>query len=124
MYCPVCFNDSLTILNRGLIHVIINGKQLDTGRFLFNLERHNPEMLYQEFESQCDRFFKWYSSFQNVEPIYYVELLSCDFRCSSGCKIDLKNRFSIINHLIPEEIVLDILERMSSKHNMALELKY
>ena len=43
MYCPKCFNDSLSLCGHGVVNIIINGKQMDAGRFLYNLERQNAQ---------------------------------------------------------------------------------
>ena len=45
MYCPVCFNNSLSLSPKGVIDIVINGKQMDASRFLFNTGDQNKEEL-------------------------------------------------------------------------------
>ena len=41
MYCPKCYNNSLSMASRGVVDIIINGKQMDAGRFLYNINKES-----------------------------------------------------------------------------------
>jgi len=122
MYCPVCFNDSLGLSHSGVVHLIINGKQMDAGRFLFNLD-NRPEDIERDFNAKLEEFFKWYGGFGNKEPITNVFICSSDFRCDSGCKIPLSNKFSIVDQLLKRDQVMKKLNEMAEKYNLKIELQ-
>jgi hypothetical protein len=122
MYCPVCFNDSLGLSQSGVVHLIINGKQMDAGRFLFNLD-NRPEDMKRDFNAKLEEFFKWYGGFENKEPITNVFICSSDFRCDSGCKISLSNKFSVVDQLLKREEVMKKLNEMAEKYNLEIELQ-
>lgn len=122
MYCPICFNDSLAISQSGVVHIIINGKQMDTGRFLFNLD-NRPEDMKRDFNAKLEEFFKWYGGFENKEPITNVFICSSDFRCDAGCKIPLSNKFSVVDQILNREEVMKKLNEMAEKYNLKIELQ-
>lgn len=123
MYCPMCLNDTLSMRDRGVIHLIVNGKQMDTGRFLYNILKESPEELNENFEKKLEEFFRWYSNFQNKDPIQYIHICSSDFRCEKGCGIHLGNKYSVVDVLIPREVVLEKLEILGEKYDMIIELE-
>ncbi len=123
MYCPKCLNDTLSVSSRGVVNLIVNGKQMDAGRFLFNLGKESPEDLQKSFQTKLEEFFIWYSGFKNKDPITRIEVCSGDFRCESGCRIDINSRFSVINILIPRKTVLKLLDELGQKYNLRVELK-
>ena len=43
MYCPVCFEQSLVIQQKGVVQIIVNGIQKESGRFLFFDDDHSQE---------------------------------------------------------------------------------
>lgn len=96
---------------------------MDAGRFLYNLNDHRKDQIVRDLESKLDEFFKWYSNFQNKEPISRVSLSSADFICEEGCSIGLNTRFSIIDILIPRKTVIEKLEELSEKHHLRIELE-
>jgi hypothetical protein len=123
MYCPICFNDTLGLKKSGVVHLIINGKQMDAGRFLFNLEQERPDIILKDFGSKIEDFFKWYSSFQNQLPITEVFISSSDYCCHKGCKIPMSNKFSIVDTLLTREDINVVLDRMAQKYELTIELK-
>lgn len=124
MYCPKCFNDSLRICSKGVINITINGKQMDAGRFLFNLE--NEEKLKQlkpSLKQKIKEFFDWYSGFQNRDPVTVVAIDTSDMQCEEGCVIAAKNRFSIIDVLITKTELLDVLMAEGKRHGIEIKLQ-
>jgi hypothetical protein len=123
MYCPICFNDTLGLKKSGVVHLIINGKQMDAGRFLFNREQDRPDVVLRDFSSKIEDFFKWYSSFQNQLPITEIYISTSDFECHKGCKIPMSNKFSIVDTLIPRKDIMGVLDKMAEKYQLKIELK-
>ncbi|MCO4795204.1 MAG: hypothetical protein KC493_15915 [Bacteriovoracaceae bacterium] len=123
MYCPVCFNDTLGLSRSGVVHLIINGKQMDAGRFLFNLDDSRREDIYKDFTKKIEDFFKWYGGFGNKEPITNVFICSSDFRCDHSCKIPLSNKFSIVGNLLERRDVMKTLGEMAEKYDLKIELQ-
>lgn len=121
MYCPSCFNDSLFIKPKGVIEVKINGKQMDTGRFLFNLSDSKKQEVVIDLFKKLNDFFKWYSSFKNADPIKKIELVTSDFRCDGGCIVSLDKTFSIVGVLIPEEILKEKVTQLCQHYKLSIE---
>ncbi len=124
MYCPKCLNDTLSLCSRGVVHLIVNGKQMDAGRFLFNLSKEDAQDIQKAFKLKLEEFFIWYSNFKNKDPITRIEVCSGDFRCESGCRIDVNSRFSVINVLIPKKVVVQYLDELGQKYSLRVELKH
>ncbi len=120
-YCPKCLNNTLDIKSRGVVQVIVNSKQMDTGRFLYNLS--DDEDVAESMEEKLEDFFKWYSNFQNKDPIEVVELLTTDFACENKCPIDLSLKFTIVDVLISRERLEKCIKGLAVTYDMALELK-
>lgn len=123
MYCPKCFNDSLRICSKGVINIVINGKQMDAGRILFNLE--NEEKLRQfkpSLKTKIKEFFNWYSNFQNKDPVTVISIDTSDMQCEEGCVIAAKNRFSIIDVLITKSELIELLQNEGQRHNIEIKL--
>ena len=121
LYCPSCFNNTLTLSKNGVVHIIINGKKMDTGRFLYSLERGREEALYKDLRLKVGEFFEWYSNFQNREPIKKVELVSYDMNCENGCRFNPGQNFSIIDVLIPKAKIATILKELGKKYALEIE---
>lgn len=122
MYCPKCFNSSLHFNTRGIIHVIINGKQMDSGRFLYNLDHLDDPQFLSDLKDKIEEFFKWYSHFQNQEVITSVELCTSDVICDNKCTISIDQKFSILDIMIRKSTLLKILDDLSRKHRLKIEL--
>ena len=123
MYCPKCFNNSLTFKSRGVVQVVINGKQMDAGRFLFNRETTKQKQLEEDLFKKLEEFFKWYHNFKNQDPIETVQLTTVDVGCENGCAIPLNNSFSVVDHLFPKKVLADQLAKLGEKYNVTIELK-
>lgn len=123
MYCPKCFNNTLKLSSKGVVNVVINGKQMDTGRFLFNLNNRKTDQITKDLEAKIEEFFKWYSGFQNREAIKSIELSSGDFFCESGCHLGLNQKFSVVDVLIPQKLLMTKLKTLGEKYQMAIQLK-
>ncbi len=87
MYCPKCFGHNLQACSTGVINLVINGKQMDAGRFLYYTNKQSQKEIEEQFVRKLEEFFKWYSSFENQEPIKNVQIISSDFMCDNGCSI-------------------------------------
>lgn len=124
MYCPKCFNDSLRICSKGVINIVINGKQMDAGRFLFNLETEEKLKQFKpSLKEKLREFFTWYSNFQNKDPITFVTIDTSDMQCEEGCVIPAKNRFSIIDLLITRSELIGLLEEEGKRYNIEIKLQ-
>lgn len=104
--------------------MIINGKQMDAGRFLFNLDDTKKDQIEADLKRKLKEFFDWYSSFQNKDPISQIELCTIDFKCTS-CNFspNLSSRFSVIDVLIDKRKIVALLEELTKKYHMELILK-
>lgn len=124
MYCPKCLENGLFLKSRGVVELIINGKQMDAGRFLFNRDTSKKEEIYSDFKKKLEEFFSWYSQFKNTEPIQIVELSTADFKCEvCGFSPPLKQRFPIADVLIPQSVVIKCLKEQGEKYNLDIKLK-
>jgi hypothetical protein len=124
MYCPKCLNNTLRICSKGVIYIAINGKQMDAGRFLFNLETEEKmRQLKPSLQLKLEEFFNWYSNFQNKEPITFVAIDTADMQCEEGCVIPAKNRFSIIDILISRNELVELLEAQGKRHGIDIQIQ-
>lgn len=124
-YCPKCLNSSLYLKERGVIELLINGKQMDSGRFLFNIEKSSRTEIYKELYKKMEDFFKWYIDFKNRVPIETVELCSADFKCEScGFIPNIKQRQSIIDILVPKKIIEDHIKELSVIYKVELKQNF
>ncbi|PIK16627.1 hypothetical protein [Halobacteriovorax sp. JY17] len=124
MYCPKCLNNTLAINSRGVVHLMINGKKMDSGRFLFNFGEMTNNELIEAFTEKIESFFKWYSNFQNQDPIALVELYTSDLSCEDGCPIPIEHYVSVIDLLIKKETLDKILNSAAEKYSMTIELNH
>lgn len=120
-YCPSCFSNTKQMKISGIVHVVINDMQMDAGRILFNLKQ-DREVALKDLEGKIEEFFCWYSSFQNKQPIKKIKLYSNDFECLNGCNIGIKN-FSIVDVLFTSNQIFRLLEKVSLKNPLRIELK-
>lgn len=123
MYCPKCFNNTLRICSKGVINIAINGKQMDAGRFLFNLENEEKSKQFKPaLKIKVQEFFKWYSSFQNKEPINLVAIDTSDMMCEHGCVITAKSKFSIIDILLSKNELLELLDQEANRWGIEIKI--
>ncbi|HLE10005.1 MAG: hypothetical protein A2504_00855 [Bdellovibrionales bacterium RIFOXYD12_FULL_39_22] len=123
MYCPKCLNNTLALASHGIVNITINGKQMDTGRFLYNADKESKQEIIDNLTDKLIDFFKWYSTFKNQDPIKFVQISSSDFVCEDKCAIDLRTKFSVIDILIPKSTVNKILHDLGQQYNMKIELQ-
>ena len=123
MYCPVCFNHSLALSTQGVIQVVINGRQRDSGRFLFSLALKERNKILPAFKDKAEEFFQWYSEFVNKKPIQKVELLTPDMKCENSCRLPSQTYFSIIDLIIPQTEVTQTIEDLGLKYDIKVKLK-
>ncbi|EQC48736.1 hypothetical protein [Bacteriovorax sp. DB6_IX] len=121
MYCPKCMNNSLHVNSRGVMHIIVNGKQMDAGRFLYHLDDSEVQ-FYNDLSAKLEEFFKWYSGFQNVESITKVEIATSDVSCDNKCRLPLNNKFSVVDNVIPVKKLKEILENLGTKYKLSIEI--
>jgi len=122
MYCPVCLNDTLSINQRGVIKIMINGKHRDTNLFLFNLQSESKEEVFLNLSKKIEEFFKWYSSFQNKAPIENFEIYSNDFNCTTGCSIPITTKISVIEPLFDPVRIHKLFVDMGNKYEIIVNL--
>lgn len=123
MYCPICFNNTLKVSSRGVVHLVINGKKMDSGRFLFNFDDMTKDEILQNFIEKLESFFKWYSNFTNKDPIALVELYTNDVSCMDSCKIPIGHYVSVIDLLIDKKTLTGLLEEQAEKYKLSIEIK-
>ena len=123
MYCPICFNNTLKVSSRGVVHLVINGKKMDSGRFLFNFDDMTKKEILQNFVDKLESFFKWYSNFNNKEPIAVVELYTNEVSCMDSCKIPIGHFVSVIDLLIEKRTLTELLDQQAKKYNLSIEIK-
>ncbi len=123
MYCPKCLNNTLRLSSRGVVNLVINGKQMDAGRFLYNTQSMDKRELLGELTQKIEEFFKWYSGFRNQSAIEVVEIITSDVQCEEGCNLPLNQRISIVDVLISSKELRAILDRLGEKYSMNIQLK-
>ena len=124
MYCPSCFGNSLEISSSGVIHLAINGKRMDTGRFLFNKNKESLENIQEKLLTKIDEFFSWYSDFQNRDPISHLQVYTSDFDCSAGCKIPMTTKIGVTKILFDPSTIEKKIEDLGKKYGLAIKLNF
>lgn len=122
MYCPVCMNNTLNFSASGVVHVILNDKQMDAGRFYYNLDNIDDPHFLEELTKKLEEFFRWYSNFQNKEAITKIQLCTSDVVCEEKCNVPMANRFSILDVLVSRKKIETILEKLSKKYSIQVHL--
>ena len=79
--------------------------------------------MLKKLDSKVEEFFKWYSTFQNKDPVSKFGLYSSDFCCKNDCKIPINTRISIIGILFTAEEVTTILNALGKKYQIKIELE-
>lgn len=69
-------------------------------------------------------FFSFYSEFNNKSPIKTFEAYSSDFMCTSGCKIDMNTKVSVVGvvYTVPE--VKALLAEEGNKFGISIEVTF
>ena len=122
MYCPICFNQSLSLKSSGKGILALNGKQSNFGVFLFNTQKESAEQIQVVLKTKMDEFLQWYSSFENISPISTFEVYSSDFCCDNNCKLETDTNFSLIGPLISEGRFHMILQELTKKYKIPVAL--
>lgn len=122
MYCPTCFNNTLRLSSKGVLQVVINGKQMDAGRILYNVDGHEKDML-SDLKKKIEEFFRWYSNFKNKDPIQMIELMTSDMKCDNQCKIPVGLRIDVVDLLIESTTIKKIMQDLSEKYKMKIQFK-
>lgn len=124
MYCPVCFNSGLALNSRGLIKLSFNGKQKDTSRILYNVQKESNDVIKKNIKDKIEEFFKWYSTMQNKDPMKEIEIYTIDFTCSNKCNIPLTTRISVIGTILSQKEVIAYADELGKKYNIPVSLKF
>ena len=119
-YCPKCFSDKLLISTSSVIHVLINGMQMDSGRILYNPNKKN-ETFKEELITKIKDFCNWYQSLQNKTPIRNIKIFSSDYRCGNKCVLR-GTKISIINDLISSRELMSIINTIVKSYDVTLDL--
>lgn len=124
MYCPVCFNAGLALNSRGVIKLSFNGKQKDTSRTLYNVQKESSEEIKKNIKDKIEEFFKWYSTMQNKDPMKEIEIYTIDFTCTNKCSIPLSSRISVIGTVLTQKEVIAMANELGTKYNIPVSLKF
>lgn len=122
MYCPTCFNNTLRLNSKGVLQVVINGKQMDAGRLLYNVDGRESDML-KDLQKKIEEFFRWYSNFKNKDPIQLIELMTSDMKCDNKCKIPAGLKIDVVDLLIDSTTIKRIMLDMSEKYQLKIQFK-
>lgn len=125
MYCPVCYNNSIVVADKGVINVIINNRQMDAGRFLFNNKRggkDSQEELLKSFTAKVEEYFQWYSTFKNAQTIQKIILSSNNLICSNNCKIPTSMRYDVTTMIFTEQEIKQVLTKLGKKYGIQIDL--
>jgi hypothetical protein len=108
---------------KGVVHIIINGKQMDTARFLYSLESDEKQDIYNSLEETLDRFLNWLADFNNQAPIKYVQFCSTDFACDNDCKTSMAEKFSVLGVLLEKKKIEQIMSKLGDRHMTRIEFE-
>lgn len=123
MYCPKCFNDTLKLSSSGVVKLTFNGKAKATSQFFYDLKNEKASDTYKKFKDVVEEYFDWYSGFANKEPLTDFKMYSSDFVCTNRCAIGGSVQLSVIDLVVPKEIVLDTLKMVADRYNIPVKLK-
>lgn len=122
MYCPICFNDTLKIASSGVIKFTFNGKSKATSQLYYNLTQDSEDDLLSKLDDTIDDYFKYYSGFQNCDPIKSVSVVSIDFKCRTGCVLSVNHKVNMVGMIFTKDDLKNSLEKHARKYNIPLEL--
>lgn len=120
MYCPKCFDQSISLNSRGVVDVVVNTKQMDTGRFIFY--SNEKQKFEGDLRLKIEEFSKWYGSFNNPETIKNFELTTADYRCSSGCAFSPTEKISVFDLMISHKKAVEILKEIATKYDLDIAI--
>lgn len=119
-YCPKCFSNKLSIVGSSVVHVIINGKQMDSGRILYNPNK-DIDIFKEELVNKIREFFNWYQSLQNKTPIQNIQIFSSDYKCNNQCSLQ-GVKISVINDLVSPAELMSIVKTNAKNHDVTIEI--
>ena len=119
MYCPSCFNQTLHLNKSGVVEIRVDGKQMDSGRFLFNVEMESREVA-RALDKKINEFMTWYGNFKNKDPIEKVEIVTNAVVCTEGCKIPLSFKYNIVGDIITLEKVKEMLNKYAQRNKIVI----
>ena len=122
MYCPSCLHDSLSMSDKGIIHLSVNGKKRDTSKLTYNTSSEPEEKLLARLKEKIEELLDWYTGFQNKTPEHLLKIVSGNFHCLHSCVLPPNLQSSIINRLIPLEKLAPILRQYEEKYKIKIEL--
>lgn len=124
MYCPKCLNDSVSLSSKGVVDLIINKKQRDSGRILFSLSDEGKKQFRDDLEDKMEEFFEWYSQLQHAGPITAIDLVTSNFQCRLGCKFPPGQTLPVTDDptLITRKEVVILLKEFCDDYNFPLNL--
>lgn len=119
MYCPSCFNQTLHLSKNGVVEFRVDGKQMDSGRFLFNVEM-KPHEVARALDKKINEFMTWYGNFQNKKPIEKVQIVTNAVVCTEGCKIPLNFQYNIVGDIISLEKVKGMIDMYAERNKIEI----
>lgn len=120
MFCPKCLSNSVHLKEKGVMNILVNGRQKDTGRFLFNLDRKDE--ILQNISDKIHEHLQWMASFNNKKPVQTVHVVTTDAKCDNGCAIPLSHKFSLTDHIISTKGLKDLIAKHAKESELELEL--
>lgn len=123
MYCPICYNNSIVVADKGVINVIINNRQMDAGRFLFNNKRDSRDELIKQFSQKVEEYFQWYASFRNAQNITKIILSSNSLICARNCKIPPSMKYDVTTLIFTPAEINTVLTQLAKKYNITVNLE-
>ena len=121
-YCPICFNNSLTLKPTGKISILLNGKPSSHGQILYNLNSQAGHEIKKEFLVKMEEYFRWYGDLSNAESVSKIDVVSTDFVCDHGCSIPATTKPSVIGILFTEKFIKETAVDLASKYHVELSL--
>lgn len=114
----------MKIRSNGVIKLAFNGKSRSTSLFTYNLQKETQEQLLEKLREKIVDFLSFYSEFNNKVPIKNFEAYSADFICSSGCKVDMNSKFSVIGLVYTISEIKSVLTDEGKKFGIEIQVSF
>ncbi|MGB0454887.1 MAG: hypothetical protein ACPGJV_14350 [Bacteriovoracaceae bacterium] len=118
-YCPACYNPALQLKSRGVIELIVDDKQMDSGRFLFNSEMNEREVE-KHLVKKIEEFMRWYSNFNNKKPIEKISILTNAIACTNKCSLPISFKGSVLDYLLDRKKVMEMIKKSADANGIEL----
>jgi hypothetical protein len=105
------------------VKVAINGKSKSTSQFFFNLSSDKPSEIDERFAKVLKEYFSWYKTLKNLDVIKTIDVTSCDFVCTDGCKLTLNHMLNVVGFVITKESYLKTCNDISTSLEIPMSLK-